>query len=554
MNFRRRALRLWNTLILSVAFTLASLAQGEKTESVAGKVLSAASGRPLANALVSLVQTKSNQTFATVYTGEDGTFHFNSVPEGKYRLRGQATGYVASLYLQHGDDGLSTAIVTGAGLDTSSLLLNLTPSATISGHIVDDTGEPIVQAHVTLYRQRAGGEQRTIHFRDSFTNDANSFEFLNLPPGRYFLAVAATPWYAVHPPPEEPEAQEMFRSAVDPALDVTYPMTFYPAATLDREASPIDLKSGDDFVADTHLTPVHALSITLPATDPAPDGSRRASGYRLLHMIFGQAEFEPVQMQGSNGVMRITGLAPGQYDLRVNQQGTVSRDLGSVTLTSESVTLPNQSAPVGSSCVVQVRVHTPEDLTLAKNTSVSLYQRNNPRGVNFNQQLGGKDSVDFNEVPTGEYRFTVNVPGRSLHLATVQVNGQDIPTKVLPVTGKDTLKVDLTLGGQSTSVDGFVRRADGKPSVPSMVILVPAGEDTNADLFRRDQTDLDGSFTLGNVLPGNYLLLALDNAWDIRWNDTATLTPYLLQSTPINVKPGGTPSIHLKEPIGLASR
>ena len=47
----------------------------------------------------------------------------------------------------------------------------------------------------------------------------------------------------------------MFRSAVDPALNVAYPITFYPAATRDTDALPIDVKPGDDLITDIHLAP-----------------------------------------------------------------------------------------------------------------------------------------------------------------------------------------------------------------------------------------------------------------------------------------------------------
>ncbi len=537
-----------SVIVLANVLTLTALAQTRAGDSVDGKVLNEADGHPMANALVTLEQTASNNTFATVYTGEDGTFHFDGVPRGKYRLRGQASGFSPSLYLQHHE--LSTAIVTGAGLDTSSLTLKLTPSASISGHVLDDTGEPIVRANIILYRRQAEGEDRIAHFRNSFANDENTFDFGGLPPGRYFLAVTATPWYAVHPPLEQPEAVVMFRSSVDPALDVTYPMTFYPAATVDREASPIDLKPGDDFIADVHLTPVHALSITLPSTESSPSNrNRRVFGYSLSRTVFGHTENVMMQMEGFNDVQRITGLAPGLYDLRSNLQGTASRDLGPVTLSSDAVTLASQPSPAARSASVHVTVHTPEGVAVVKNTSLSLYQRGDSSAMNLNQPLDAKNSADFSEIPAGEYRFGIYSPGLSPNPASLQVNGQDVPTKVLRIAGTDTLQVDLTLGGKPTSIEGSVHDADGKAFVPSMVILVPAGKDTNPDLFRRDQTDLDGSFTLPNVLPGNYLLLAIDDAWEIRWNDSATVTPYLLHAIPVTVQAGGPQVFYLKETI-----
>ncbi|HEX5283288.1 MAG TPA: carboxypeptidase-like regulatory domain-containing protein [Bryocella sp.] len=546
----RQTLRALSTLLLSSVISFAGMAQQVAGDRVAGKVLSSPDGRPLANVLVSLEPANSNQAFATAYTAEDGTFHFDRVPAGKYRLLGQASGFVPSLYLEH--ENLSTAIVTGVGVDTSSLTLELTPSASISGHIIDDTGEPVVRANIILYRKQSGDENRIARFRNGFTNDESTFDFGDLPPGRYFLAVTATPWYAVHPPPPEPpEARVMFRPAVDLALDVAYPMTFYPAATLDTDALPIDVKPGDDFIADIHLAPVHALSITLPSTDNGNmEHGGRPFGYSLTRTVFGHPEPAAMQMDGFNGTQRITGLAPGQYEIRANLAGTASRDFGPITLSSESITLDSQPAIATSSALVHVSLHTPDGMNLPKNTLISLYQRGNPSGINLNQPLAGKDAVDFNEVPVGDYRFVIYGLGRPLSVAGVQVNGRDSPTRVLHITGTDEVKVDLTLGGEPISIEGYVHRPNGKPSVPSMVILVPAGEDASPDLFRRDQTDLDGSFMLPNVLPGNYLLIAVENAWSIRWNDPSTVMPYLLHAVPIAVRSDqGAQPIHLNQPV-----
>jgi hypothetical protein len=39
------------------------------------------------------------------------------------------------------------------------------------------------------------------------------------------------------------------------------------------------------------------------------------------------------------------------------------------------------------------------------------------------------------------------------------------------------------------------------------------------DLFRRDQSDLDGTFSLHGVIPGTYTVVAIDNGWDLDWCD-----------------------------------
>jgi hypothetical protein len=68
-----------------------------------------------------------------------------------------------------------------------------------------------------------------------------------------------------------------------------------------------------------------------------------------------------------------------------------------------------------------------------------------------------------------------------------------------------------------------------------MVVLVPQDPEHNRDLFRRDQTDSDGSFNLVNILPGKYAVVAIENGWDLEWSNPGVLQKYLAASEPVQV-------------------
>jgi hypothetical protein len=72
-----------------------------------------------------------------------------------------------------------------------------------------------------------------------------------------------------------------------------------------------------------------------------------------------------------------------------------------------------------------------------------------------------------------------------------------------------------------------------------MVVLVPNNPEVNRDLFRRDQSDLDGTFSLQNVLPGSYTVLAIENGWDLDWSQPGVIAAYLRRGQAIEV---GQPS------------
>jgi hypothetical protein len=68
-----------------------------------------------------------------------------------------------------------------------------------------------------------------------------------------------------------------------------------------------------------------------------------------------------------------------------------------------------------------------------------------------------------------------------------------------------------------------------------LVLLVPQDTVNNRVLFRRDQSDSDGTFTLPNVVPGKYTLLAIQNGWDLEWANPTVLSHYLKQGQAVVV-------------------
>jgi hypothetical protein len=101
--------------------------------------------------------------------------------------------------------------------------------------------------------------------------------------------------------------------------------------------------------------------------------------------------------------------------------------------------------------------------------------------------------------------------------------------------GESTLTVHVASGRASLS---GVATLDGKPAVGAMVLLVPITiEDPNSiTVLRQDQTNTDGSFDLANVIPGQYILVAIDHGWQINWGDPSTLRRYLMQGVPVELK------------------
>jgi hypothetical protein len=113
--------------------------------------------------------------------------------------------------------------------------------------------------------------------------------------------------------------------------------------------------------------------------------------------------------------------------------------------------------------------------------------------------------------------------------------GAEVSGRFITVRSGDAVLTLRTAKGYS-SVNG-IATANGKPVVGAMVLLVPAGLDDPGSFTRfiRDQTNTDGSFDLDGIVPGPYILIAVDHGWKINWKNAPTLQRYLTHGTPLDV-------------------
>src|SRR6202158_5037370 len=230
---------------------------------IAGTIVSKTDGHSLARARVTLRDARNPQKFESIVTAENGKFEFNGLPAGKYDLHGAKRGYISASYDQH--EQFSTAIVTGAGLETEALVLRLAPAAIISGKILDEAGEPVRHATVTLYYDdHSNGVDQIRQAGGAQTDDQGAYEIPRLMPGASFLSASAKPWYALHPNSNAPDSGSKLQPAaasLDRSLDVAYPLTYYPDVTEADSATPIPIRGGEHLQVDVHLNPVPSLHL-----------------------------------------------------------------------------------------------------------------------------------------------------------------------------------------------------------------------------------------------------------------------------------------------------
>ena len=521
--------------------------------SITGTIVSLVTGQPLPTVTVSITATDNRQSSQSMQTGADGHFAFTGLPAGKYSLTATAYGYRAQGFNQHGN--FFTGIAVGPDLDGSNLVFRLVPDAAIEGSVTDDDGEPVRNANLQLFqRNNETGQQRTQVISNAATDDRGHYQFGHLAPGTYFVAVSARPWYANYYAPGTvlPDPDNAARVAEEKAqLDVAYPLTFYPTVEDSANASPIGLHPGERVTADImmHAVPAVHLRIKTGETDGSTVGVLEPRGFpRVSQRIFEGALVPVNSAQGfgyTPGMYEYTGIAPGRYVIEMPDSGSKRNGAGwykEIDL-SGTVELDARENPALASVSGAVVL---EDATTRPTGKMLVELINRTSGEGFTAPVSDKGLFDFkdDDIRPGTYDGELaNAPG--IHVKKLLAKGARTRGRTIEIGSGGNVQLVVTATHAVAKITGVVLR-DDKPFAGAMVVLVP--QDPSADwlLFRRDQSDSDGTFTLPEVLPGSYAAMALENAWDFDWASPTALQPFLKNSTPVEVTGEGTLSIKVQ--------
>ena len=503
---------------------------------IAGVVVSTLGGALLPQARVTIINAKNPKDTQSLVTGDDGRFAFH-IKAGKYALQGPKRGFMAGNYEQHGQ--FSTAIVTGAGLETTGIVLKLAPLAILRGKVLDESGDPVRMAMLMLWRDdHSTGVSRVAFIRNGITDDRGTYEFAPVDAGTYFVSVSATPWYAVHPPSPTREEKGAMPVVVDRGLDVVYPTTYYAGATESDEATPIPVRGGDRLEVDLHLVAVPAVHLIFRNEQKGRDAflmpQLQKRAFDELEPRSGPMDIHPI----APGVFEVT-TAPGSYRLYLNGPSENAR-VSEVDITQDRQDLDASSGEalvrVKASVHVQGRDDLPRELYL-----VLRGARGKTEGF---ARVDNHGEADFRYVAAGTYEVLAGTPGAIVYVAArVQSEGQESVGKMLKVTAGQSLSLSLTLVEARGRVDGFVK-AGGKGVAGAMVVLVPKHPESNGDYFRRDQSDLDGSFSLQQVAAGTYTVVAIADGWELDWSKAGVIAKYAAHGQMVTVPDS-------KDPVAL---
>jgi protocatechuate 3,4-dioxygenase beta subunit len=492
---------------------------------VSGTVVNAVSGEPLRKADVRLElqggpppdygNNPKIPGYATM-SAADGTFQFDGVEPGDYRLSAQRTGY---LRFEHGAkkvNGAGTIMSLHRTQQITGIKLAMSPQAVVTGRVLDSDNDPIEGIAVGLLHQT--WREGRIHFDQvgiSQTNDLGEYRVSNVPPGQYYV-LADKPRFsgmpdATSPMPGKPDVRQI--------------RTFYPDSTRMSAGTKIQLVAGQELSnIDIRLqssTTYHIRGKVVGTPSHGSDFSKisiraSAKGDELFWM----------SSTGSNLAkdhsFDLSGLAPGTYELQIFEIAGYFRPLGRQTVEVGTADVNDVAMSIVPPVTIQGQLRiegkpptgTTPDLS---SLHINLLPGNEPTfGKIPEANIRENGTFTMEEVTLGKYRVDApDIPGA--YLSGVQFGRQDFLGKDLDLTTGAGGELEITMRYGAAELTGSIQfpdssnNATGSPANPvGHVALISTDSRWERPHIEFASTNQDGSFSIKNVTPGTYRAYAFE--------------------------------------------
>ncbi len=520
-----------------------------KASSIAGTVVQEPASQPLKKVLVQVIAEDQKQGGNyTASTDADGHFHIENVVPGRYRIFLEKAGFdgVNARGLQSDINVVSVQ----AEQSLHDLLLRMLPTATISGRVTDEDGDPMSGVRVVGQRKKPGKTGKEGAAAGS-TNDLGEYRLSGLFPGQYWIVAVPPPDFRDY---ERQEKSPRGENQGDGQPDTRYLTTYYPGTYDAIEAAAVTLKAGDEMPINFALVPARTYRVRGIVAGVT-------SGQKPAVELVAKAgdSIHADNDIGPDGQFELRGIGPGSYVLRASagtdsQSLTARQEISVVAADVEGVKLIVQP-----SFTISGRLHVEPvtgDLTqYAANLRQAELPEDpgsfmSPEFFGANAPVDRSGNFEWKNVNPGNYIVQVyGGNGQGTFLKSVTLGGRDIATGFTP-SGPATLELVVSTSGGM--IEGVVVEKEKDvdndyPVANATVVAVPEEKFRKLpDHFGVGSTDQHGRFTIRGVAPGSYTLYAWQDLAEGVYRDPDFLKSQEANGMAVKVEEGSRRQVELK--------
>lgn len=523
--------------LLFLAAILPATAQSARVEGIA---VNGASGEPIPGAKIQLcAQPESRKMVVGIcnaaISDHAGGFVFSNTRPGHFYLASESKGYLRDALVQNGQGGRDFDVRAG---ETRRFRLVLWPEGAIIGRIVDEDGEPIAGIDVSAIRDDSSLGRRYVSRYQYWggpsevaTDKNGEFRIGELKAGRYYVEAFVAAW--------RKSGEELMKAGYIPA--------YYPDTPTLEGASMLCIGAGEQRKIEFRLKPrpTHAVRGRIEVPSDFKKNFEPLWGLRRDDGAY-YGQFMDEEFDHHSGEWEIRDLPSGSYNLEI-QTGIYDTDLvanKSFTITEADVKNLNFTMALRFS--LRAKVHVPDGFHSRAPYSVlfNLESDGTAEMTEAGQPLAKDGAVVFSRLQPGHYRLYLFSDG-PLYMQSAKLADQDALRDGLSFHGPSNEVLEITLAIAKSELDGVVNGDNGTPIARADVKLIAQGDDAPY-VLRSVVSDAQGHFALKGVPPGNYKLIALEEAVRDSEFGAFEFDQVEGQATPIQVRDAPLSGISLK--------
>jgi protocatechuate 3,4-dioxygenase beta subunit len=455
----------------------------------------------------------------------DGSFRFEGIVPGDYRVEARRTGYSEQWVLADKSGRAISGIRLTPGQNLIGNNLWLTPDGAISGKVIAPDGEPLPSARIHLIDRKWQRGKHAYELAGNVTaDDAGLFHFGSVPAGRYWVYAAG------------PTSLELSIVEAPGAPETRIAGRYFPNASQLDSAEAVEVHAGEEISGidfKLPLTPVFHVGGAY--SGPGEDigiALRARHGDQTLDWLANGASVR------QDGKFDIAGVPPGSYFLYASQFDR--RDL--ITGAKLPVTVTTQDVggllaePV-TRFAIKGRVRT-EGESASEKISILIFCDGGHADLYTSAQCRAEPQPDgtFTLTNLNADRYTIRIVNRytgeegGFYLKTVRVNGGDAPGHEIDLTGGPADGVELILSSNIGTVEGTVTPPENPPdsrappeSGELTVVMIPEKLPSGATQPVVAYLDPAGHFQATDLEPGTYRAFAVPAYDQGLWQNTEFL-------------------------------
>jgi 5-hydroxyisourate hydrolase-like protein (transthyretin family) len=507
------------------------------TGAIRGRVVRADTGEPLRRVHVRIDEwnTKDHNGPVSTMTDAEGRYELTELPAGTYHLKASRGGYVEVEYGQRRPFERGRPVELAEGAVLQNIDFALPPGGLVTGRVVDEMGEPVAQASVSLARRRyVDGERQLVAQRGSSTDDRGEFRIFGVAPGDYVISAT-------------------FEGMDFGSKDrVRYVRTYYPGTPVAHDAQHVAITAGQE---------VSGIVIALARAATANiRGAVRSSGQTGIGLftfvtaretgtaMSGHTEMATV---GSDGSFNITGLLPGTYVVEARSMSGSEFASREVVVDGSDVGGVSLVMSGGATARGRIRFDTgtpPEGLRPSQVFIADiLLDHQGETGMNGGPPVARDDWSFELKGLRGRGFIRAGTLGDDWHLKRVRREGVDITDTPLDFSSDvDSLEIELT--SRVTTVSGNV--SDDRKAIALDATVIVFAEDQekwgpHSRFIETARLDQHGQFTIRGLPPGKYLAIAIGYLEPGEERDPDLLEGWRAHATNFTLSEGETRALDL---------